>query len=348
LDRWYGRYPDESGDLRERFRNPDPRQHYAAWWELYLHELLTRLGFLLTVHPGLPESSHRPDFLVERDGESFYLEAATVFSGIEGESERNRGLELAVLDIINTLDASAFFVHVRFEQVGSSMPRRGAITGPIQSWLAGLDPDEVATRDALELPTTRISYRDWELDLRAQARPTEFRGLPSNRLVGVHGAYAGFVNHRTQLLRSLERKKRQCGTPDRPLVIALLAVSGFVDDREITSVLFGSEGVQVSRATRGASDIRFPDGLWVGRRGPASKKVSAVLVGVGLTPERCAQVAPTVWHHYAPTHDLDARLPFATEKVVGGVLVHENQSMPPNELLGLPPDWPGPEPPFDR
>lgn len=45
LDDWYAVFPDTSADLWQRFRKPDPKQHYAAWWELYLHHIFTNLGF---------------------------------------------------------------------------------------------------------------------------------------------------------------------------------------------------------------------------------------------------------------------------------------------------------------
>jgi len=60
LDAWYAAFPDDDGDLRRRFRSADPRQHFAAWWEIYLHALLTALGYKLTVHPTVPGTKGHP------------------------------------------------------------------------------------------------------------------------------------------------------------------------------------------------------------------------------------------------------------------------------------------------
>ena len=46
LESWFAGYPDEEkADLKARFRDKSPAQHFAAWWELYLHRLFSRLGF---------------------------------------------------------------------------------------------------------------------------------------------------------------------------------------------------------------------------------------------------------------------------------------------------------------
>jgi hypothetical protein len=80
LERWFAEYPaDEAADLKARFRDKDPAQHFAAWWELYLHRLFNELGFRVDVHPELAEVSGRPDFRVTGPESSFLVEAATTF-----------------------------------------------------------------------------------------------------------------------------------------------------------------------------------------------------------------------------------------------------------------------------
>jgi hypothetical protein len=173
LDHWYLVFPDADRDVRTRFRSRDPRQHFAAWWELYLHRLFTRLGYRASTHPSVPGTNGRPDFLVERSGEAFYVEAVTVFSGIVARGRRGR-LEAVVLDLINTIDASQFFVSVNFDRGGEKTPRAQAITKPIDGWLKTLDADEALTRSADQLPTGEFTIEGWELSLRAIT--PEFRG----------------------------------------------------------------------------------------------------------------------------------------------------------------------------
>lgn len=87
LEEWFREYPmDAAADLAGRFRDSNPLQHFAAWWELYLFTLYRRLGYSVTVHLTVSGTAKQPDFLVTRGDEELYVEAAAVFSGIVDES----------------------------------------------------------------------------------------------------------------------------------------------------------------------------------------------------------------------------------------------------------------------
>lgn len=225
------------------------------------------------------------------------------------------------------------------------MPRQTQITTPITAWLRELDPD-VLRSSPRNRPGTTLRIADWVIELRATPRAPEFSGRPGNRLVGTHSAFAGYTNDREQLFRALERKKKQHGTPDRPLIIAAHATNGFVDDDVVIDALFGSQAVRLNGDNNKSSVVRNPDGFWVGTRGPASRKVSAVLFGVGILPETCARSAPRLWYHFAPKRPLDVDLPFAAARIIDDELRLADATTLPHDILGLPPEWPGPEPPF--
>lgn len=89
LESFFSRYPAEhSESLRRDFRARLPGRHYAAWWELYLHELLLRLGYEITIHPAIEGTERKPDFGLRRDGTELLVEASVVFSGIAGGEEQ--------------------------------------------------------------------------------------------------------------------------------------------------------------------------------------------------------------------------------------------------------------------
>src|SRR5699024_1387747 len=68
-------HDDEYHELRKRLRSRDDEQFRSAFLELYLHESLLRAGYQVTAHPEVAGSSSRPDFLAQRDGVRFYVEA---------------------------------------------------------------------------------------------------------------------------------------------------------------------------------------------------------------------------------------------------------------------------------
>jgi hypothetical protein len=346
LDGWYAAFPNHSEDLRRRFRSGSPRQHYPAWSELYLHNLMSRLGYTVTVHPDIPGSPGHPDFLVERASESFYLEAATVFSGIVVPGRREQ-LEAKVKDILDSIAAPEIMVKLTFERVGHSTPRTRAITEPVNAWVNTVDADQLLARSAIG-PPARFTFDDWTIVLQAIPRALEYRGCPENTLLGTFGAIAGYTDDAVKLRRALTRKGKRYGTPNRPLLVAALAANGFVDDVEITNALFGSVEVRIDLNTGAQTYGRSPNGLWIGRRGPAAKRISAVLVGVGIMPMTCATAWPRLWHHFAPAHPLDAALPFASVRVVEDEVQFKQATRSAAEALGLPVTWPGPESPFAR
>jgi hypothetical protein len=76
----------------------------SPYWELYLHELHRCLGFEVTVHPEVPGTSTRPDFLMSNE------EAALV--AYSDKEARRRQREALVLDIINDIKNRDFSLSV--------------------------------------------------------------------------------------------------------------------------------------------------------------------------------------------------------------------------------------------
>lgn len=343
LDGWYEAFPDHDGDLRRRFRDRAPDQHYAAWWELYLHRAFSCLGFNVEVHPKLEASSGRPDFLLSRDDDSFLLEAATVFSGIVEEG-RHGGREAQVLDAINSIESTSFHLGVNFEQIGSSTLRRIAITSPISAWLSGFDPDAVRTQIDLggSPPEKLFEIRDWALNVFASPVNPEHRGADDHRLIGFGPVSAGSVNDREKIGAALRRKRSRYGEPDRPLVIALLSLSSFLEDRDIEQILFGSLAVSLGPGATPARTVRRSDGLWTERQGQPGRRIAGVLVGVNLLHHNCGRLWPRFWTNPWAKYPLKIELPFPAPDEP------HKTSRAPSEILGLPNDWPGPEPPFPR
>ena len=63
LNKWFEEYPnEEKKELKKRFQKDfDP-----AFYELFLFQLFKTLGFEIEIHPQIPSSSNRPDFLIKK------------------------------------------------------------------------------------------------------------------------------------------------------------------------------------------------------------------------------------------------------------------------------------------
>jgi hypothetical protein len=79
VDQWLARYPAPSrANLVSRFRSLNDDAHLSAFFELFIHELVTTRGHrVVDVEPKLSHTEKRPDFLVETvEGRRLYLECA--------------------------------------------------------------------------------------------------------------------------------------------------------------------------------------------------------------------------------------------------------------------------------
>jgi hypothetical protein len=270
-------------------------------------------------------------------------------SGIVSPSRESRALT-DIDDAIDRMDASMYWVAFRVDHVGTSTPSLRSVRHKIANWVATLDPDEVGFGDMTD-PTT---WRTFELEhglvisLRPDVWRPKLRGCPDNRFIGVRTGIAGFVDDVPKLRNAMIRKGKRYGTPDKPLLVAVLAANGFVDDRAVMDALFGSESVQLDSRSGASRTVRNSDGLWVSARGAAGRRISAVLLGVGILPHTVASAWPTVWHHFDPTYEFADDLPFAAMRVVGDDLRASEATATPLGVFGLPDEWPGPDPAFRR
>jgi hypothetical protein len=346
LDEWFLRYPagDDRRDLRGRFRDKDPGRHQSAWWELYLHEMLRRMGYTVEVHPRLADTRARPDFAVSTPTETMLVEAAVVFSGIV-EQGRDPTREAWILDAINRTNAPDFFLGVNFDHVGSQRPRVVEVTQPIERWLATLNPDGPVTR---ELPELRLTVHDWRFRVTASPVLPEHRGEADHQPLGFGPPSGGMVDDISQLGDTLRRKASKYGEPEVPLILAVNCASSFMTRHDVEQALIGRVAVQYNLGAGPPPRwIRQRDGVWMGPRGPRARRVSGVLVGTQVHPHNCGTVIPELWLNPWATHPVTREWPFPINSATDEgepTVVEATPSM--HELLGLAEDWPGPEPPF--
>jgi hypothetical protein len=146
LESWLDHYPPEGRkDIVGRFRSPDDAQMMGSFWELYLHEVVRRMGWRVELHPDVPGTSNHPDFLVATGSERFYLEGviATPATSTERSAERRVN---SVYDLIDKVDSPKFFLDVTVVEAGPSSPPVSQLRRDLSRWLAGLNPDEVTER----------------------------------------------------------------------------------------------------------------------------------------------------------------------------------------------------------
>jgi hypothetical protein len=350
LEDWFSRYSaDDMPKLAKDFRSPLRGQHTGAWWELYLHETFLRLGYEIEVHPELPDASTQPDFLLSKEGDSSYLEASVVFSGIVDDDPIAPEWLLDAIDLVQNPD---FFVSVKeVAAAGDERLKRSQIVNPIQSWLDGLDADEVTAEFERtgRFEEKWISERGWKVQFEAWPVSREAHGKPDHRVLGAGPATAGFVNDISQLRAKLKSKAGRYGRPEKPLVTAILCASAFMDDEDVAQALLGTEAYQFHPDDpEGGRMVRQPNGFWFFGNQPTNQRVSAALVAAQLHPWNFLRQVPRLWLNPWADFPLRADLGFPTARASDqGLVSLEDGTLDMPEFFGLDPDWP-PGEPFPR
>ncbi len=328
LESFFRRYPSsESAELKRKFET----QFDSAFFELYLHELLLRLGCEVAVHPTLKGIRAKPDFLARfRQGQEVILEAAIATDRTDKERAGDARLN-ALYDAINSKTISPnFFICL------GPIPDRDAVPTPkkirkfIKEKIAGLDPDVVerAVQIGCELP--RWTYRDeggFELEITPVPKSPESRGSSEIRPIGAGPGEARWGDSRAALKKSIDYKATKYGELDKPFVIALNATSKWGAGRDVVvKALFGSK-----------ESGDKSDGVWNATR---NTRLSGVLVTTVLPWS--IHCAPLCLYHNSfakrSCRENPWKIPQAISQDSGMQWLEGSSSA---ELFELPKEWPG-------
>ena len=269
FESWFRKFPlAHQRDLRERFRSDEDQNHEGAFFELFLHEFLTRLGFSLKVHPEIAGARTRPDFLVFHDDQHFYLEA-TMVGQRSGPFTRNRN-EQDVINNLNTLTSKYFHIGVCMEGTLLRTLGRERVVRPFKELLDAHAPDEVRhliDREGLfAAPSQKIECGGWSLQgwLKPISPENRSRGIRRQRIV-IEPYRATWTDSVAPVRNALKDKARKYRTLDAPLVLAVNARDMFYNGRENDmEVLFGEEQLLYSTENPDLSPVldRKPNGVW--------------------------------------------------------------------------------------
>lgn len=343
LEEWFNRYPAEGQqDLSARFRSTIDSQHRSAFFELYLHEVLLRLGFAVEIHPEIGRPTHT-DFLVTRNGErQFYLEATLALPANNEVAEQRRIQQ--VYDTINRMEIPEFFLHVRERGAPQNNVPGARLRRELEEWLRALNLEQIR-RDFVAggfdaIPSFAWSYDGWEVIIQPIPR-NEIRDDVPVRPVGVVMGAGGPVTVDEDIRRAIEIKAKKYGDLDLPFVIAVNVIPDFCRQHSVIEALLGHELIDfAANPPRPAG--RALDGAWSGTRGPRNRRNSAALIFSQLAPESAHENEPWFVHHPWATNPLGRdRLPFSQfypNHDTGNLQLAGGRS--PGSFLALPQPWP--------
>ena len=347
-ENWFQKYPKEGRkDLRSRFRSQDDIPHAGAFFELFLHEIFTKMGFLVNIHN---KEGKKPDFLFSKENYSlFYLEGTVINCRKDFDLHNNKVIA-QVYDSINNINSPNFFLWVRIEGTISSAPSVRKERIKIERWLENLDPDNYykfqKSADIYKLPIYKWEFQGSIIQLIAVAKPPCLRGKQGIRPIEAYlpdGVKQ--IDNAPMIKRSISDKAGRYGVFDIPYIIATNILGIFPDHTDVVDALFGQEAVRI-RNSEGVDEevlVRCKNGVFIGPKGPQNTRVSAVLVFFDLNPFNLASNQPVLYHNpWASKPLLLNEFPFDQ------VVYTSNFNQIPakislGNLLDLPTPWPIPD-----
>lgn len=339
VDDWFDRYPVIHRDaLVARFRSPIDDHHKSAFFELFLHQLVLANGHrVVAIEPVLTHTSKSPDFLVESPNlDRYYLEAVLATGRSQADTAAHARLNQA-LAAIDKLDSPGDFLDLRV---------RGAPTAPLSlrtlrrgvlTWIASL-PTDGGARDSIPFVHNEHGVR---IELRAFPKYNPER---RTRAIGVRHFGMQQIAPNEDIRTAVEKKSSRYGALDFPFVVAVNAFGLFVGGDHAFDALLGTPCIvdqQLADGSFRTQEIRNPDGVWWGPKGPRKTRLSAVLSTEGVTPwnlaSRRARLIRNPW--------ADITLPGVSLGVdeinpIGGKW-HKTEGGALGKLFNLPAGWPG-------
>ncbi len=351
LEVWFSHYPaPEQAELKSRFRSNINRQHQSAFFELLLHEILVRLDCTVIPHPSVPSTNKTPDFFVKPLVDNpFYIEAVLASNESDEEVAAQARIN-SVYDVVTRkVDSSNFFLWIDVEGSPKSPPPANKIASFLNVRLKTLDPDQISilyeTNGLDSFITWRYEHDGWVINFRPIPKKPEARNKKGTRPIGLKSTDFHSADHRTPIREAINKKSGRYGALDHPYVVAVNILES-VDEIDIMEALFGKEQFIISFPKNSSITLndtqmtRVLDGVWTSYSGPKNTRVSAVLLGIRLSPWNMSSENIRLYHNPWAEKPLTSVLTRLPQAVAMSNHMEKLQGESISSILGLPVSWP--------
>jgi hypothetical protein len=336
LEDWFSRYPaDHQLELSRRFRARD--EFDSAFFELWLHELMLRLGCEVEVHPTLPRTNRKVDFFVKSpQDKDFYLEAIHV-SGASREESKSQARLNSFYDSLNYLNSPNFFINLDVSGTPSTSVPGKEFKAFLERELSRLNPELIdhflETRRFDLLPQWRFEHEGLRITCYPTPKPTELRGVSGVRTLATK-TFGGVIDSESPIKNAVISKAKRYGRLDLPLVVAVNTTDPFISDRDVLNALYGS-----IRGWNDAEIMNDSRGVWGSVDNPKWTRVSGVLATFKLRSDKLV-VPVCLYHNPRPAKPYGGeltRLP-QLKPINNRLVTQDGESL--EGILGLPSDFP--------
>ena len=261
-EKWYEKFPERGQPgIRGEFRSGLDYKLQGAFFELVLHQLLSRMGCDVESHPSVEKVSTKPDFLARSIDRSILLEAKIVDP--ETRPFRRKKNEQKIIDILGTLFSPNFNIGVDFTGRLSKSFAKSEIHGKFSRLIEENDPDEVQEivdeQGTSGAPFITLSDNSGAFTGRLYPIPARQRTSDQSRCIKVFPSVAHRMDTIHPIRSALKKKAQRYGKPLLPIVIAINPIDPYFRGREAEAqVLYGDQHYSVDTG----ETIRRRNGFW--------------------------------------------------------------------------------------
>lgn len=346
IDNWFSHYPENLGEeLKQRFCSNNNSQYDGAFFELFLHELLHRLGYQCMLHPQLPSNnSKRPDFQLTIGDSKLYIEATIAREESDAEIAAQSRMNDILEAIEQNLHSPNFFININIRSKPETSIPVTKIIAFLEKKLCSVDPEEltevlVKEPQVRNLPHWVYRYQGWDI---------EFFPIPRNKpgLRNIGICTGGFEKVKTSeaIRRAVVKKAGRYGELEWPFIIAVNAL-GDPQHSHIIEALFGDEMINVTftdtkpRSITNIESSRSLNGAWVSESKPRYTRVSAVLIAFRLSPWNVPDTKLCLYHNPWAKRPINGLLSEIDQVIPNNGQMEHIEGISLQKLMNLPSEW---------
>lgn len=277
LNIWFRNYPEnEKVELKNRFI----KNFYSSFYELFLYQLFISLGFKVTIHPELSNTTKRPDFLISKDDTEIYVEAK-ILKDKSNKQESLERKENELLDNLNKIKNSYFILSLReYIFKNEKQPSTKPIIKYIEEELKKLDPDK--TSKEIEFygyeSCPIIYYEDEDIKIEVNAIPLSANSRGKEmRPIGVY-PFEPNNGGAKSIKDAINSKAIRYGKLEKPFIVCVNILNSIsYETLDIENAIWGSLLYSWSE-NRNEKYFREYDSIFLVKNGPRLKNLSGVLL----------------------------------------------------------------------
>lgn len=341
LEKWFYNYPEEEKkELKSRFK----KDFDSSFFELFLYELFCKLGYNIIIHPDLPSSPKKPDFLISKNDLEIYIEAKIVKSKtMEQEAfERKRNELYDNLNKLNTKDFLLNIEHLCF--LSQKQPSTKGMIKYIEEELQKIAPNilrEELEKNGIEnLP--KIEYKNRDVHMIVSPIPISPSAREEKiRPIGIYPAEAFWGGGEESLKESIEKKAKRYGKLDKPFIVCLnsldIRTSGKID---VDNAIWGTLAFSWSTNPESKDEkwIRQLDGVFYDKKGVRLKNLTGIFVSK-VCPHNVPVANYWLYEHPFSENKMDFNKIGLKFNYISEGKIIDNTGDNIGDILEIPKDW---------